>query len=100
MLYAAFLGELQQTLHRVDVVLPVKLVYRVRSLNALVNSRGEDESVAAPEIAAQLVVAHFKIVAVFDLHLRRKHGALRKRRKRNGYDLVTSFDKNLCGFAS
>lgn len=40
--------------------LPVKLADRVRTLNALVNSRGEYKFVAAPEIAAQLFVAHFK----------------------------------------
>ena len=85
---AALLGERKQAADGVDVELLVQVVDGGWPLHALVDTRCEDEGVAASEVGAHLVVGHLKIVAELNLHLGRKRCPLGHRRQRERRHLV------------
>ena len=93
MLDATFFRDGKKSSHRVDVVFLVKVVDGCRAFDTLIDTGGEHKSVHTLEVSADLIVAHFKIVAVLDLHLRRKDCPLRERRKGDGRHLVATFDE-------
>ena len=78
MLHTTPLRKRKKPLDRIDVELLVQVVDRCRSLDALVDTCREDESIAATEVFSQLIVRHFEVVAELDLHLRRKRGPFRQ----------------------
>ena len=100
MLDTAFFGDRQKTSHGVDIVLLVKVVDGCRAFDTLIDTGGEHKSVHTLEVSADLIVAHFKIVAVLDLHLRRKDCPLRERRKGDGRHLVATFDEFFGGLGT
>ena len=100
MLHAALPAEGQQPLHGVDVVLLVQVVDGGRALHPLVHPRGEDEALTAGEVRFELLVAHFEIVAEFQLHLGGQHRPGGQGRQGQGGNLVASGDQFLGSFGA
>ena len=93
MLDSALLGERKQAADGVDVELLVQVVDGGWPLHALVDTRCEDEGVAASEVGAHLVVGHLKIVAKLNLHLGRKRCPFGHRRQRESRHFVAAGDE-------
>ena len=99
-LYSTLFCELQKPLYRIDIVFFIEIVYGSGPFHALVYTRGEYEAFATLEMRPYLLVRHFEIVAVFDLHFGRQNGSGRQRRERYTRHFVSSCDKFPCGFAA
>ena len=97
-LYAASLGDSQQTLDRPNVIFFIRGINRGGEFHTLIHARRKNKAIATRHLLPQLIVAHSQVIPQNDFHLLRDRSAFRQGGQGDAFDLMPAGDEILSPF--